>query len=157
MRVRAPSLFTFFKAVPNVSNNQARNISSSIHSGPDQILPADDFRAWAPDAAVSLRIKDSGPQSAAPISVPSLFKKQVENLPSSLALRAKGSAGQYFDWTWTDYYISGCEESGKGFHFSWFGTSSHGCLSWTPQSSITHINPRCHSGRRFCHWHLPNK
>lgn len=80
-------------------------VSSSLQQrGPDQILPADDFRAWLPNSAVKLRMKDSGPQSAPPISVPTLFKTQVENLPNNLALRTRDPTGEYVDWTWTQYY-----------------------------------------------------
>ena len=49
-------------------------------------------------------MKDSGPQSAPPISVPTLFRKQVENLPNQLALRTRASGGENLDWTWTQYY-----------------------------------------------------
>ena len=74
---------------------------SQHHQGPDQILPADNFRAWLPHAAVKLRMKDSGPQSAPPISVPTLFRTQVENLPNNIALQTRDPTGEKLSWTWT--------------------------------------------------------
>ena len=77
---------------------------SHHHQGPDQIVPADDFRAWLPHAAVKLRMKDSGPQSALPISVPTLFRTQVETLPNNIALQTRDPTGGKLRWTWTKYH-----------------------------------------------------
>ena len=80
-------------------------VTPTLHQhGPDQVLPAQDYRAWTADSAVKLRMKDTGPQSAPPISIPTLFKTQVENLPNNLALRTRDSTGSYLDWTYSQYY-----------------------------------------------------
>ena len=35
-------------------------------------------RSWTPDGAVKMPMQDSGPQSKAPISIPSMFSDTVE-------------------------------------------------------------------------------
>ena len=39
--------------------------------------PADEFRAWEAEAAVRLRLPESGPGAIQPVSVPSLLRQQV--------------------------------------------------------------------------------
>ena len=53
--------------------------------GPDLVLPASDHRTWAPDGAVKLRVADTGPCSATPISVPTMFKAVVEETPNKVS------------------------------------------------------------------------
>ena len=116
MRINS-SLRTFSnKARPFLEETKRSfSVTSSIYqNGPDQILPAEDFRAWTPRSAVKLRMQKSGRQSTPPISVPSLFKTQVENLPNNLALRTRDSTGGYLDWTWTQYYED-MQNVAKGF------------------------------------------
>jgi len=89
--------------------HSCRNISVSQRLqhdqvGPDRVLPASDFRAWEAEAAVHLRLAQSGPASSQPISVPSLLRRQVEQLPDKAALRARGRTGEDIQWTFTQYH-----------------------------------------------------
>jgi len=103
--------FTVFTSLSKRSSSFFQQIERPLSNsptvkqhGPDQILSADDFRAWRADSSVKLRIQESGPQSVVPVSVPTLFKRQVENLPNHLALRSPGPTGDNLDWTWTQYH-----------------------------------------------------
>jgi len=98
MRRSSRSVFSIF------SRRGQRFFSTLYQNGPDQVLPADSFQAWSPNSAVKLRLQDTGLQSSPPISVPTLFKTQVENLPNNLALRKKDINGKFLDWTWTQYH-----------------------------------------------------
>ena len=96
-----------------------------VQAGPDRILPAEDHRAWDPAAPVKLRLADSGPGAIQPISIPTLFRKQVsgaqsacdscvplppfpavkvEAIPDNKALQALGRQGEDIQWTWTQYH-----------------------------------------------------
>ena len=68
------------------------------------MLPAEDHRAWSADGAVRLRLTETGPQAVTPVSVPTLFRGVVERLPGGLALRTRGPAGEYRDWTFDQYH-----------------------------------------------------
>jgi len=92
---------------------QKRGLSTYL-SGPDQILPATDFRAWEPEAAVNIRRKDSGPQSLVPRSIPTMLRDTVEKIPNNIALGAKGKDGNRVTWTYSNY-IEDVLMASKGF------------------------------------------
>jgi len=89
-------------------------MSSAPQTGPDRILPAEDHRAWDPQAAVKLRLAESGPGAIQPISIPTLFRQQVEAIPDNKALRALGRQGEDIHWTWTQYHEE-VSAAAKGF------------------------------------------
>ena len=76
----------------------------TLSTGSDLILPATDHRGWEADAAVSIKIQEKGPQSVAPISVPSLFRNTVESLPNKQCLVTRSGAGDQLEWTWSQYF-----------------------------------------------------
>lgn len=80
-----------------------RTLSTAPSNGPDQILPASDFVSWSPEVPVKLRLQDSGPQSVAPKSIPTLFNQTVEKLPNNIALGVKGKNGENLTWTYSQY------------------------------------------------------
>ena len=79
-------------------------VGQAAGAGADRVLPAEDHRAWSADGAVRLRLTETGPQAVPPVSVPTLFRGVVERLPGGLALRTRGPAGEYRDWTFHQYH-----------------------------------------------------
>ena len=75
----------------------------SLSSGPDQILPASDHRAWTAEGAVRLRLAQSGAQSLQPRSVPTLLRQTVERFPDQTALRTRREEGDPWSWTYSEY------------------------------------------------------
>ena len=67
-----------------LQHDQVKTISNKTNwqkqVGPDRLLPASDFRAWKAEAAVHLRLAQSGPAASQPISVPSLLRRQVRKV-----------------------------------------------------------------------------
>ena len=80
-------------------------------SGPDQVLEATEHRAWTPEAAVRLRLAQTGAQSRPPISVPTLLRQTVERWPDQTALRARTEDGSPLAWSYTDYHQAGLSTS----------------------------------------------
>ena len=68
--------------------------------GPDRVLPVNDHRTWSADGAVRISISSSPP----PISVPTLFRTTVENLPNRVALGVRGPSGEDLTWTYSQYH-----------------------------------------------------
>ena len=55
-------------------------------TGPDEVVPTEKLMTWTGDDAVKIRMGDSGPRAAKPISVPSAFANTVKRVPNMTAL-----------------------------------------------------------------------
>ena len=89
---------------PSLRQSVVRSLTRGLSSGPDQVLEATQHRAWTPEAAVSLRLSQTGAQSRPPISVPTLLRQTVERWPDQTALRARTEDGCAVSWSYTDYH-----------------------------------------------------
>ena len=67
-----------------LTQNAKRTLSNTIQGRPDLVLPATDHRTWDPEGTVKLRIAKSGPVSGRPITVPTMLKGIVEDLPNKV-------------------------------------------------------------------------
>ena len=66
--------------------SHVRNLS---FLGIDELLPAEDYCTVDIESAVKLRMKDIGPGSEPPITIPTLMEKTLQRFPNNAAM------GQY--------------------------------------------------------------
>ena len=79
------------------------NMTQESSSGPDRILPADDYVSTAKDGCVKLRITKEWPANRPPVSVPTAVKKQCESAGDITALAVKRN-GKWVKWSYKMYY-----------------------------------------------------
>jgi len=72
--------------------------------GPDRLLPATELRAWEAEAPVRLRENANDLLTIPPLSVPTMLRNQVDQLPGGHALQKRGKFGEELIWTWSEYH-----------------------------------------------------
>jgi len=88
-----------------ISQNFATNAAGLQNEvGPDRLLPATELRAWEAEAPVRLRENANDLLTIPPLSVPTMLRNQVEQLPGGHALQKRGRLGEELIWTWSEYH-----------------------------------------------------
>jgi len=88
-----------------ISQNFATTSTSLQNEvGPDRLLPATELRAWEAEAPVRLRENANDLLTIPPLSVPTMLKNQVDQLPGGHALQKRGRFGEELIWTWSEYH-----------------------------------------------------
>ena len=110
----------------------------SLGSGPDQILPAVDHRAWSPDTPVTIRMTETGETQY--LSVRNCFNtlddaratKQEANILANLASTnhresSKSESSRDERWKTLELFsiLGGCQNSLQSFHIPGSGTIPH--------------------------------
>lgn len=91
------------------------NDMGEYRNGPDQIIPCNNLITWDPISPVKLRIEKSGMGNETPVSIPSMMKRNANEVPTAPALKAKDpKTGKESVWTWSAYHQE-CRTVAKAF------------------------------------------
>jgi len=78
---------------------------SEYSNGPDQIIPCNNLITWDPTTPVKIRMENNGYGNEEPVSIPSLLKRNANQVPNNPAMKTKNpESGEETVWTWSDYH-----------------------------------------------------
>lgn len=69
-------------------------------TGPDQIVPTNEYINWVPGGHVKLRVGTRGASAEPPISVPGLLRRTTARYPDGVALATKKADGKWHKITY---------------------------------------------------------
>jgi len=81
------------------------NDFGEYRNGPDQIIPCNNLITWDPTGAVKIRMENSGMGNEEPVSIPTMLKRNANEVPNEAAMKAKDpETGKESVWSWSAYH-----------------------------------------------------